>query len=284
MTHKAIDLFNQIKDPSEVNIIILFNACAQLRTKEALDLAKKVSREMPKSFHSNPRLLASLLDALMKCGDVTDAELLFDKSNEKILSMYGAMMKGDTYHSDNCLIKLFSLGFIENNMANKAVDLFNKIKTPDEVINTLLFNACAQLRSAEALALAKKVSEEMPKSSYLNRYLITSLFDALVKCGDCSNAEILFSKMPKSVEGYGNLMNGFNKENNPSKILDLFNRMKFDGIEADIIIYLCVIKALSQIGDYSICKSIIKQIPESFLGDNQIQNALIDMWVGSNKF
>ena len=33
----------------------------------------------------------------MKCGDVTDAELLFDKSNEKALPMYGAMMKGKNY-------------------------------------------------------------------------------------------------------------------------------------------------------------------------------------------
>ncbi|CAF4706317.1 unnamed protein product, partial [Rotaria magnacalcarata] len=54
-------------------MILLFNSCAQLKTKEALDLVKKISKQIPKSFYSNPRLLTSLLDALMKCGDVAHA-------------------------------------------------------------------------------------------------------------------------------------------------------------------------------------------------------------------
>ena len=94
MPDKAIELFNQIKHPSDVNLIVLFNACAQLKTSEALNLAKTVSKEMPKSFYSNPRLLTSLLDALMKCGDVTHAQSLFDTLTKKTLTMYGAMMKG----------------------------------------------------------------------------------------------------------------------------------------------------------------------------------------------
>ena len=90
----AIQLFNQIKNPNDVNLTVLFNACAQLGTVEALALVKKVSKEMPESFYSNPRLLTSLLDALMKCGDVKHAELLFHKLTRKTLPMYGAMMKG----------------------------------------------------------------------------------------------------------------------------------------------------------------------------------------------
>ncbi|CAF3692920.1 unnamed protein product [Rotaria sordida] len=74
-------------------------------------------------------------------------------------------------------------------------------------------------------------------------------------------------------------MNGFNKENSTLKTLNLFNQMKLDGFVLDLIIYLCVLKALSKIGDESICQSIVKQIPYSFLVDNNIQNALIDMWI-----
>ncbi|CAF4227150.1 unnamed protein product [Adineta steineri] len=118
----------------------------------------------------------------------------------------------------------------------------------------------------------------MPKNFQLNSRLVNSLLDAFIKCGDCSSAESLFSKTKKSIINYGNLMNGFNKENNPLKTLDLFNQMKMNSIQGNIIIYLCLIKALAQIGDYSICQSFIKHIPNSFLLDNQIQNALIDMW------
>ncbi|CAF1112115.1 unnamed protein product [Rotaria magnacalcarata] len=97
LLEKAIDLFNKIENPDDINITLLFNACAQLKTKEALDLVKKTSKQIPKSFYSNPRLLTSLLDALMKCGDVAHAESLFYSSKQKVLPMYGAMMKGINY-------------------------------------------------------------------------------------------------------------------------------------------------------------------------------------------
>ena len=74
-------------------------------------------------------------------------------------------------------------------------------------------------------------------------------------------------------------MNGFNKEDNPLKTLDLFDQMKANHIEGNVIIYLCLIKALAQIGDYSISDAFVKQIPQSYLSDSQIRNALIDMWV-----
>ena len=72
----------------------MFNACAELGTSEALDLTKRVSKEMPKASYSNSYILCSLLYALMKCGDVTHARSLFDKSTKKTVSMYAAMMKG----------------------------------------------------------------------------------------------------------------------------------------------------------------------------------------------
>ncbi|CAF3916300.1 unnamed protein product [Rotaria sp. Silwood1] len=262
MANKAIDLFHNIKDPDEIIINLLFNACAELGNDEALNLTKQISLKMSKLFYLNLRLLTSLLDALMKCGDVECAQLLFNRSEKKILPMYGAMMKG----------------YIKNNMANKAILLFNEIKNPDEIVTNLLFNACAELGNDEALNLTKKVSSNMPNSFYSNYRISTSLFDALIKCGDCSMAEILFSKMEKSVINYGNLMSGFIKGNNPKKILDLFNQMKIDGIEPDLIIYFYIIKSLSQIGDYSISQSIIKQIPNYFLINDRIESSLIDMW------
>jgi hypothetical protein len=95
--NQAIELFNEIRNPDEVIIILLFNACAELGTDEALNLVKQVAEQIPKSFHSNPRLSTSLLDALMKCGDVTDAQSLFSTSSRKSSEMYGAMMKGKDF-------------------------------------------------------------------------------------------------------------------------------------------------------------------------------------------
>ena len=164
-------------------------------------------------------------------------------------------------------------------MAEKAIDLFNQVENPDEILINLLFNSCAHLKTKEALDLAKQVSQQMPQSFYSNPRLLTSLFDAMIKCGDTSNAEILFSKMTKSAENYGNLMSGFNEESNFEKTLRLFHQMTTDSVEADPVTYLLVLKALSRIGDYSLAQSIVKQTPHSFLLDNRIQTTLVDMWV-----
>ena len=49
---------------------------------------------MPRAYYSDVQCVTSLIDALMKCGDVEGAELLFDQAKIKDLPMYGAMMKG----------------------------------------------------------------------------------------------------------------------------------------------------------------------------------------------
>ena len=91
---EATTLFDEIRNPSKVNYVLLFNACAQLETKEALDLVKRVSSEMPRAYYSDAYIATSLIDALMKCGDVEGAELVFDKSTTRETPVYGAMMKG----------------------------------------------------------------------------------------------------------------------------------------------------------------------------------------------
>jgi pentatricopeptide repeat protein len=212
MANKAIDLFNEIKNPNEVIIVLLFNACAQVETQEALNLVKKVSSQIPKSFHSNHFLLTSLIDALMKCGNVNYAQSLFDTPTKKTLEMYGAMMKGNNYYIFLSIFnQTFFKGYIKNNQINKAIDLFNKIKEPSEIILNLLFNACAESRTNEALNLAKKVYKEMPKSFHSNLYLLTSLIDSLMKCGDVNYAQSLFDTLTtKTLEMYGAMMKGNN--------------------------------------------------------------------------
>jgi pentatricopeptide repeat protein len=171
-------------------------------------------------------------------------------------------------------------GYVHNDLPNKAIAIFNEIRYPDEVIIIVLFNACAQLGTKASLDLVKKVLLEIPKSFHSNPRLLTSLLDALMKCEDVEYAESLFMKSTNKVlPMYGVMMNGHNKDNNPFKSLHLFSQLKKDGFEGDIVIYLRVIKSLSQIGDYSLGQSFVKQLPDCFRVNNHIENALIDMWV-----
>lgn len=100
-----------------------------------------------------------------------------------------------------------------------------------------------------------------------------------MQCRNVTPAESIFDKTTittKTLGMYGTMMNGFTRQNNLLKTLDLFNQMKN---KDNLIVYCCVIKALSQIGDYSLSQSIIKEVSNDFLADIQIQTASVDMWV-----
>ena len=94
MPAKAIEIFKHVEDPNEIILTLIFKACAQLGTDKALELVKTVVSKMPILSYKNAILLTSLLDALMQCRDVNSARSLFDSSERKAKSMYGAMMKG----------------------------------------------------------------------------------------------------------------------------------------------------------------------------------------------
>ncbi|CAF3141028.1 unnamed protein product [Rotaria socialis] len=164
-------------------------------------------------------------------------------------------------------------------MENEAIELFKKLKTPGEIAFTLFFNACAQLGTEEALNSIKQVSSKIVQSFQSNSRLLTSLLDGLVKCGGITYAENLFNTFKnKTVSMYKVMINGFLKENNCLKVLSLFNQMKMNNVEIDHIIWTCIIKCLSEIGDGDFCQSIVEKIPESCFVDSQIHNALINMW------
>ena len=148
----------------------------------------------------------------MQCGDVARAQLLFSRITEKNSPMYGAMMKGkNTCISHYVWSDFFRLGYIKNSMANQAIHLFHQIENPDRVNTIILFNACAQLETSEALNLAKKVSKQMPKSFHCDPYILCSLLDALMKCGDVTHARSLFDRLTKkTVSMYAAMMKGNN--------------------------------------------------------------------------
>ena len=210
--NKAIDLFHRMNEPNVVIFILSFQACAQLGTKEALDLIRLLRSKMPTSFYSNPGLLTSLVDALMKCEDVQTAEIVFNKVRAKDIPLYGAMIKGRKmivmFSSISCAICLL-IGYLISKQTTKAIDVFNEVNKPDDIIFILIFQACAQLETKEALDLIRLLRSKMPTSFYSNPRLLTSLIDAFVKCGDVKTAAEVFQKSTiKELPIYGAIMKG----------------------------------------------------------------------------
>lgn len=96
---------------------------------------------------------------------------------------------------------------MKNDEPERVIKLFESIENPDEVVFTLLFNACAQLPSNAVLQLLKRVSSTIPQPFRTNSILVTSLLDAMRKCGDVRSAETIFLEhKDPSVSMYGAMM------------------------------------------------------------------------------
>ena len=295
---KAIDLFHEINKPDHVIFILMFQACAQLETKEAVNLIRLLRSKMPTSFYSNPRLLTSFIDALMNCEDVQTAEIFFNKVQVKSISIYGAMIKGtkmivmfSSISSDICS----SIGYVKSKQINKAIDLFHQIDKPDDVIFILMFQACAQLETQEALDLIRFLRSKMPTSFYSNPRLLTSFIDALMNCEDVQTAEIFFNKVQvKSISIYGAMIKGtkmivmfssissdicsfvgYVKSKQINKAIDLFHQMN----EPNDVIFILMFQACAQLETkeaVDLIRFLRSKMPTSFYSNPHLLTSFID--------
>lgn len=82
-------------------------------------------------------------------------------------------------------------------MPEKVIELFANIPVEeiDEVIMTLLFNACAKVANTDAVQLGNNVLNRLPKSFLQHQKLVNSAINMLMKFGDTVNAKHLFHKI-----------------------------------------------------------------------------------------
>ncbi|CAF1554748.1 unnamed protein product, partial [Adineta ricciae] len=152
------------------------------------------------------------------------------------------------------------------------------VNNPDRVLRGLLFNSCAQVRTAEALDVGKHVWFSMSEIERKNEYVTVGAFDMFVKCGDISNAERLFNRMTRIVITYGQMMKCYNDHRMPLKTLNLYDKMKKENIAVNSVIFVLVIDACAEYGLESRCRLIASQIPSSMLLEPELRTTLIHMW------
>ena len=293
---KALTLFDELERreiPRDQAIVQALKACTRMRLLErGVNIHNKLSKRSKNNnfiqsalvhFYSQFNLslfinLSRLI--LVQCGDVTHARSIFAASSEKTVPLCGAMMKVTIYLSIwNTFLILSDLGFVVNNLAHEAIELFSTITNPNRVNLILLFNSCAQLGTPQALETGRQVLTQMPSVYRTNPYILNSVLDMFIRCGDVSSAEKWFSNMKRHVITYGQMMKCFNEEKLPMKTLSLYEKMKSEDVRPDLVTFLLLIDACSQLGIESICRSIVKQIPPAFLVNIKIRSALINMWV-----
>ncbi|CAF5073018.1 unnamed protein product, partial [Rotaria magnacalcarata] len=134
---------------------------------------------MPSNFSSKIFKISAIINkTLMESKDIDNAMHLFSTITKKSNYMYTVMFKA---------------GLITNNVAEKALDLFDEMKIePNQFNLSTLFNACAVLNNNRAKKTGKKLLDEMPENYRNDNITSNSAIDMLMKFGDVESAERIF--------------------------------------------------------------------------------------------
>ncbi|CAF3905183.1 unnamed protein product, partial [Rotaria sp. Silwood1] len=264
MPEKVFDLLDQMTfKPDNYTLPILFNVCAQVANNRAMKIGRKLLHNMPNDYRNNNIVLNSAIDMLMKFGDAQSAERIFDSIKTKDIITYSAMIKG----------------YVGNEMSEKALDLFEKIDLKlDDVIYTIVFNACSKLANDRAMKIGRKLLHNMPNDYRNNNFVLNSAIDMLMKFGDVQSSVRFFDSMKKKdIITYNAMIKGYVGNEMSEKALDLFEKID---LKLDDVTYVIVFNACAKLANdqaMKIGKKLLDDMPNNYRNNNIVLNAAMDM-------
>lgn len=173
------------------------------------------------------------------------------------------------------------IGYLINNLPERTLDLFEQTKTKlNEVLCSIVFNACATMSNERAIRLGNHLLKEIPDQFYYHIPMTGSALNMLIKFGQVSDAERLFNSLKKKDSStFSIMMIGYNSHEQPDKALTLFEQILREKITPNDVIYVGAVNAAARIGLRSVCNQTVQLIPGPSRTNPLINNALIDMWV-----
>jgi pentatricopeptide repeat protein len=146
---------------------------------------------------------------------------------------------------------------------DKVLELFDKMSVKhDAVIITISFNACAKLFNAQTMKLARDVLNQLATEIFQHQNLVNSAVAMLMKFGEMTAAECLFTQMKKiDIYSLAVMMNGYNLNGDSRKCLDLFEEIKNTTMKLNDPICVSLTVACAKIGTLSICRRLTDHIP-----------------------
>ncbi|XP_071691214.1 pentatricopeptide repeat-containing protein At3g21470-like isoform X2 [Rutidosis leptorrhynchoides] len=196
--------------------------------------AKDVFEAMPER---NFFVWSSMITGYFKIGDVEGAKAVFDRIEVRNLVNWNALISG----------------YCQNGLCDEALDGFVKMQAygiePDEVSFASALSACAQLGSLErGKELHYMIIQRRIK---LNQFIINGLVDMYAKCGDLTNARIIFDSMmdtEKNESCWNAMISGFSIHGLCREALDFFKKMEKSSVIPNDITFLSVLSACSHAG------------------------------------
>eukprot|EP00250_Pteridium_aquilinum_P020353 c24790_g13_i1 orf=179-2359(-) len=264
----ALDLFRCMQfdgiDPDKYVYTCGLRACAN---KGALSQGMLMHDQLVRqSFDVELVVLNSLVDLYAKCKCLDEAYRVFCQSPDPDVISWSTMIAG----------------YAQFGHASYALELFQTMQgngiNPDRVSYLSILKACC---SVGTVSLGKVIHGKIINDGLQSDVTIgNTLIDMYVKCGSLEEAQKVFEHLPhRDVVSWAAIIAGFSEHGRGFSAVDCFDKMREEGIEADRVTFLFLLKACGSIGALRKGKVIHEHIIRSGLESNVVVGStVIDMY------
>ena len=234
---EAYDLHLEMKEegfePDAVTYMSLLTDCA---STGALEWVKDVHRHILEGgYESDVRVGSALIHMYAKCGNIEDAAVVFDSMKERNIFTWNVMIGA----------------YAGSGRGVEAYDLYLKMKEegfqPDAITYMSLLNDCA---STGALEWVKDVHRHILEGGYESDVRVgNALVHMYAKSGSIEDAQLVFERMEeRNVMTWNIMIGGLGQHGRGQDALELFRKMKADGLVPDAYSFVALLSACSHAG------------------------------------
>ncbi|MCO5589128.1 hypothetical protein L7F22_043094 [Adiantum nelumboides] len=264
---QAFKLFQQMDQtrtkPVKVTYLSMIKACSSLGDKEKGMLIHAL---VAFSGHEADKFVQnSLVDMYAKCGEVDNAEHIFDELEERNLVSWNALISG----------------FVQQGQIETAFELFEKMeKTNIEANDVTFLTAMRACASGGHLNYGMRIHSCIVQGCYESfPYIGNSLIDMYSKCKSMEDARHIFGFLSKEALVTWNVMiAGYTLSGLDEEAFKLFRQMGSQGLQPDEVTLLSLLKASASLGSLKLGKEVHALIKRNGMQSNVVGNALIDMY------
>ncbi|KAJ4837612.1 Pentatricopeptide repeat-containing protein [Turnera subulata] len=229
----------------------LFLTNSFVRVYSTLGLLSYACKVFDESSHRDLVSYNTLLDGLVKAGEIEQARGFFDSMPTRDAVSWGTIIAG-------CA---------KGNHCEEAIELFGLMMElelkPDNIALVSTLSACAQLGELDK---GKWIHDYIDKNAVkIDSFVSTALVDFYAKCGYINSAlEIFESSLDKNLSTWNTILLGLAMHGYGQLLLDYFTRMVGDGVIPDGVSILGVLAGCGHAGLVDEARMIFEEMESAY--------------------
>ncbi|XP_052183575.1 pentatricopeptide repeat-containing protein At3g24000, mitochondrial-like [Diospyros lotus] len=235
--------------PNMYTFISILRCCSSLRN---VNFGKQVHAHIIKEmFDENAFIGTALIDVYTKCRFLEDAQVKFNKLNERDLFTWTTIISG----------------YAQTDQGEKAIQCFSQMQKdgvkPNEFTLASCLRGCAGTTSLENGRQLHSLAIKAGRSS--DTFVASAIVDMYGKCGCIEDAETFFNGLnSRDTVAWNTIIFGYSQHGHGDKALEAFNIMLEEGFVPDGVTFLGILSACSHMGLIEEGKKLFNSMTEVY--------------------